>query len=182
MELFVLSRPKEILVVEDSVTDTKMVLWALDKNKHGKSVVTLIDGDQAMAYLRKREDGFEPDLILLDLNLPRKDGWQVLAECKADPLLKGIPIVVFSTSQAESDIKRCYELGANSFISKPFDLDEFQRAIALIENYWLGLSVPMRFFPARETPGREAPSGTEASPEGGDGENHEFGTGIRKKG
>lgn len=147
MELFVLSRPKEILVVEDSLADTKMVLWALDRNKHGKSVVTLIDGDQAMAYLRKREDGFVPSLILLDLNLPKKDGWQVLAECKADPALKGIPIVVFSTSQSESDVKRCYALGANSFISKPFDLDEFQKAIGLIEDYWLGLSEPMRSCP-----------------------------------
>jgi CheY-like chemotaxis protein len=146
MELFVLSRPKEILVVEDSVTDTKMVLWALDRNKHGKSVVTLIDGDQAMAYLRQREDGFVPALILLDLNLPKRDGWQVLAECKADPALRGIPIVVFSTSRLESDVKRCYALGTNSFISKPFDLDEFQKAIALIEDYWLGLSVPMRAF------------------------------------
>jgi CheY-like chemotaxis protein len=182
MELFVLSRPKEILVVEDSVTDTKMVLWALDKNKHGKSVVTLIDGDQAMAYLRKREDGFEPDLILLDLNLPRKDGWQVLAECKSDPLLKGIPIVVFSTSQAESDIKRCYELGANSFISKPFDLEEFQKAIALIENYWLGLSVPMRFFPEREAPGREIPGEAEAQPEDGEAEKRDFGADIRENG
>ena len=142
MELFVLSRPKEILVVEDSIADTKMVLWALDRNRQGKSVVTLLDGDQAMAYLRKREDGFAPDLILLDLNLPKKDGWQVLAECKADPALKGIPIVIFSTSQSPVDRKRCYELGANSFVSKPFELEEFQLAIGLIENYWLGLSVP----------------------------------------
>jgi two-component system, chemotaxis family, response regulator Rcp1 len=182
VELFVLSRPKEILVVEDSVTDTKMVLWALDKNKHGKSVVTLVDGDQAMAYLRKREDGFQPDLILLDLNLPKKDGWQVLAECKADPALKGVPIVVFSTSQAETDVKRCYELGANSFISKPFELDEFRRAIALIEHYWLGLSVSMRFFPAGEAPGREFGEADASASESGDVEKQEFGAAVRENG
>jgi len=152
MELYVLSRPKEILVVEDSPTDTKMTLWALDKNKHGKNVVTLVDGQQAMTYLRKREDGHQPDLILLDLNLPKKDGWQVLTEIKSDPALKGIVVVVFSTSQARNDIKLCYELGANSFISKPFDLDEFQRAITLIESYWLELSIPARFIPGELKP------------------------------
>jgi CheY-like chemotaxis protein len=141
MDLFVLSRPREILVVEDSAADTKMVLWALDKNKRGKSVVTLIDGEQVMAYLRRRCDGFLPDLMLLDLNLPKKDGWQVLAECKADPRLRCIPIVAFSTTQLPSDVRRCYELGANSFVCKPFELVEFQRAIGLIEDYWLRLSL-----------------------------------------
>jgi CheY-like chemotaxis protein len=109
MDLFVLSRPREILVVEDSAADTKMVLWALDKNKRGKSVVTLIDGEQVMAYLRRRCDG--------------------------------IPIVAFSTTQLPSDVRRCYELGANSFVCKPFELVEFQRAIGLIEDYWLRLSL-----------------------------------------
>jgi chemotaxis family two-component system response regulator Rcp1 len=141
VELFVLSEAKEILVIEDSVTDTKMVLWALDKNKRGKNVVTLMDGVQAMAYLKNRGDRRKPDLILLDLNMPKKSGWEVLAECKGDADLKSIPITVFSTSQAASDIRGCYELGANSFISKPFDLDAFKQAIAMIEDYWLGLSL-----------------------------------------
>src|ERR1041385_6634918 len=132
--------PKEILLVEDSRSDTKIVLQAMDKNLRRKRVVTSLDGEQAMAYLKKQKDGLGPSLILLDLNLPKKDGWQVLAECKKDPALKSIPIVVFTTSQSGSDIKRCYELGANSFIPKPFELDEFQRAVDLIEDYWLGLS------------------------------------------
>jgi CheY-like chemotaxis protein len=141
MGLFVVGRSREILVVDDSPTDTKMVLWSLDKNKKGKSVVTLMDGVQALAYLKTREDGILPDLILLDLNMPKKNGWEVLAECKADPRLKVIPVVVFSTSASAADIKRSYELGANSFITKPFDLADFKAAIDLIEDYWLGLSV-----------------------------------------
>lgn len=141
MELFVLGRPKEILVVEDSNSDQQLALWALDKNERKKSVVTLMDGAQAMIYLKTREDGLKPDLILLDLNMPRKSGWEVLAECKGDAALKSIPIVVFSTSRTASDISRCYELGANSFVPKPFDLDEYKRAIALIEDYWMGLSL-----------------------------------------
>lgn len=141
MDLFVLGRSKEILVVDDSANDTKMMLWSLDKSRRGKGVITLMDGAQAMAYLRTREAGQGPDLILLDLNMPKTDGWQVLAECKGDPQLKAIPIVVFSTSALASDIKRCYELGANSYITKPFDLAEFRAAIELIEDYWLGLSV-----------------------------------------
>jgi CheY-like chemotaxis protein len=143
VELFVLGPVREILVVEDSSLDTKLVLWALDQNKRGKNVVTMDDGQQAMAYLREKQAGLHPALILLDLNLPMKDGWQVLSECKSDPALRAIPIVVFSTSQLDADIKRSYSLGANSFISKPFDLDDFQRAIELIENYWLRLSTPV---------------------------------------
>lgn len=131
---------KEILLIEDSTTDAKLVLRAFDKNSRRKRVITSMDGSEAMAYLKKLKDGPKPHLILLDLNLPKKDGWQVLAECKGDANLKAIPIVVFTTSQSESEAKRCYDLGANSFVTKPYDLDEFQRAIDLIEDYWLGLS------------------------------------------
>jgi len=142
MDFFVLSQVKEILVIEDSMADAKMVLWALDKNKRGKSVVNLMDGVQAITYLKNRGERRKPDLILLDLNMPKKNGWEVLAECKADAALRSIPIVVFTTSQAPQDVRRCYELGANSFITKPFDLDAFKQAIEVIENYWLGLSLP----------------------------------------
>jgi CheY-like chemotaxis protein len=130
-----------MLVVEDSSSDIKMVLWALDRNRKGKSVVTLVDGDQVMAYLRLRDRPYPPDLIVLDLNLPKKDGWEVLAECKGDPALRAIPIVIFSTSRSESDVRRCLELGANSYVCKPYDLDAFESAIRTIEDYWLGLSV-----------------------------------------
>lgn len=131
---------KEILLIEDSNSDSRLVLQALDKNIRRKRVVTSMDGDQAMAYLKKLKAEPKPDLILLDLNLPKKTGFQVLTECKSDANLKCIPVVIFTTSQSKSDIKRCYELGANSFITKPFDLNDFQRAIELIEEYWLGLS------------------------------------------
>ncbi len=140
MEPIIPARPREILLIEDTSSDTKMVLRALDKNSRRKRLVASVDGDQAMVHLKKLKKGAYPDLILLDLNLPKKDGFEVLAECKADALLRSIPIVIFSTSRSEIDIKRCYELGANSFITKPFDLAEFQRAIDLIDDYWLGLS------------------------------------------
>ena len=142
MDLFVMQRTQEILVVEDSLSDTKVVLWSLDKNRRGKSVVTVMDGSQAVAYLRARTDGQKPDLILLDLNMPKMDGWQVLTELKADASLRAIPVVVFTTSSDPADVARCYALGANSFITKPFELDAFKRAIERIEDYWLGLSVP----------------------------------------
>lgn len=141
MDLHVLQRSKEILVVDDSDHDTKALLWSLDRGRRRKSAVSLMDGEQALAYLRTREDGQLPDLILLDLNMPKKDGWAVLAECKGDERLRAVPVVVFSTSSSAADIKRCYALGANSYITKPFDLAEFRAAVDLIEDYWLGLSV-----------------------------------------
>ena len=142
METFTLSRPKEILIIEDSSTDAKMVLKGLARNKRKKNIVTSVDGDQAMEYLHRTNAATKPDLILLDLNLPKKDGWEVLAECKADPILKIIPIVVFTTSELGSEVQRCYELGANSFVAKPFELDSFLSTIQSIEDYWLGVSVP----------------------------------------
>lgn len=140
METYVFARPREILVIEDSSTDTKMMLKALNANPRRKNVVNSVDGDQAMGYLRKHAADMKPDLILLDLNLPKKDGWEVLAECKSDPRLKLIPIVVFTTSQLGSEVRRCYELGANSFVAKPFELNAFMKAVEDIENYWLGMS------------------------------------------
>jgi len=135
-----LTRDKEVLVIEDSATDTQLVLKALASSQRKKKVVTAMDGGQAMAYLRQSPEGAKPDLVLLDLNLPKKDGWEVLAECKSDPVLRHIPIVVFTTSQLGSEVRRCYELGANSFVAKPFDLSGFMQAIERIENYWLETS------------------------------------------
>jgi chemotaxis family two-component system response regulator Rcp1 len=142
METTAPQRTKEILLVEDSPDDMKMVLLALNKSDRKKNIATSMDGDQAMAFLGSREDGSRPDLIILDLNLPKKDGWQVLAECKSDAQLKCIPIVVFTTSESQSDVDRCYALGANSYVTKPFDLDAFQEAVGMIEDFWLGLSAP----------------------------------------
>lgn len=143
METYVFARPKEVLIIEDSSTDTKMLLRALNQNNRRKNIITSMDGDQAMNYLHKQQEGMKPDLIILDLNLPKKDGWEVLAECKGDPALRAIPIVVFTTSQLGSEVRRCYEMGANSFVAKPFELESFLNTIQLIENYWLGVSAPL---------------------------------------
>jgi chemotaxis family two-component system response regulator Rcp1 len=139
MDAYTLTKPYEILLVEDSATDARLVSKALAPGRK-KSITTVVDGEQAMAYLHERAGTALPDLMLLDLNLPKKDGWEVLAECKNDPVLRAVPIVVFTTSQLEREVHRCYELGANSFVAKPFELDPFLRAVKSIEDYWLGLS------------------------------------------
>ena len=98
------------------------------------------DGEEALAVLRKigdYQDAARPDLILLNLNLPRKDGRECLAEIKADPELKRIPVVVLTTSQAEADIQRCYELHANCYITKPVDFDRFTNVVSAVEEFWL---------------------------------------------
>jgi CheY-like chemotaxis protein len=136
------SFPKEVLVVEDTAIDLRMILLALNAGATRKTITALTDGVQAMAHLTRDAPRAMPDLILLDLNLPRVDGWEVLGACKADPALRDIPIVVFTTSQTDSDVKRCYDLGANSFVTKPYDVDAFHAAVGLIERYWLGMSAP----------------------------------------
>jgi two-component system response regulator len=135
-------RPKSILLVEDSATDSRLVRLALSGSPRPRNLEVSVDGEAAMGYLHACLPGAYPELIILDLNLPKKDGWQVLAECKADLALRCIPIVVFTTSGSQRDVDRCYALGANSFVTKPFDLDAFQRAVAMIEEFWLGLSAP----------------------------------------
>jgi CheY-like chemotaxis protein len=129
----------EVLLVEDSETDTLMMMKALSQNPRPKNVTSLPDGERALAYLREPKES-RPDLIVMDLNLPRKDGWQVLQECKADPALRNIPIVIFTTSRLDQDVERCYALGANSVVAKPFELSPFLHAIHGIEDYWLGLA------------------------------------------
>ena len=131
---------KEIMVVEDTAIDLRMILSALNAGSIRKTITALTDGEQALVHLKLQAHGAKPDLILLDLSLPRVNGWEVLSACKSDTALKAIPIVVFTTAQAASDVKRCYNLGANSFVTKPFDMDVFQDAVSLIEQYWLGLS------------------------------------------
>ncbi|HTB23583.1 MAG TPA: response regulator [bacterium] len=138
----VLAVSKEVLVVEDTAIDLRMILAALNAGANRKTITAVTDGEQALAHLNLQAHGAKPDLILLDLNLPRIDGWQVLGACKTDPALKAIPVVVFTTSLADSDVKRCYALGANSFVTKPYDMDAFQGAVEMIERYWLGLSAP----------------------------------------
>jgi CheY-like chemotaxis protein len=135
-----IARPIEILLVEDNPGDVRLTLEALKDGKVRNHLNVVRDGVEAMAFVR-REGKFahspRPDLILLDLNLPRKDGREVLAEIKADPQLRRIPIVVLTTSQAEEDIVRAYNLNANCFITKPVDLDQFIKCVRSIEDFWL---------------------------------------------
>ncbi len=133
------SDPIEILLVEDNPGDVRLTVEALKEGKLRNRLSVVVDGEQALAFLR-REDGYadapRPDLILLDLNLPRKDGREVLADIKEDPDLLRIPVVILTTSKAEEDIVRTYNLHANCFITKPVDLDQFLNVVKSIESFW----------------------------------------------
>jgi CheY-like chemotaxis protein len=133
-------RPIEILLVEDSPSDTELTIEALKEGKMRNHLSTVEDGVQAMDFLLRRgpyAHAPRPDLIMLDLNLPRKDGREVLAEIKANPDLKTIPVVVMTTSRAEQDILRAYHLHANCYITKPVDFDQFLGVVRSIESFWL---------------------------------------------
>jgi two-component system, chemotaxis family, response regulator Rcp1 len=134
------AKPIEILMVEDSPGDVRLTVEALKEAKVLNNFSVVEDGVEAMDFLRrqgKHADAPRPDLILLDLNLPKKDGREVLAEVKADDALKAIPVVVLTTSQAEQDIVRSYELHANCYITKPVDLDQFMTVVRSVESFWL---------------------------------------------
>lgn len=135
-----LGRPIEILLVEDSPSDTELTIEALAVAKVSNRLSTVEDGVQAMEFLRlegRYAQAPRPDLILLDLNLPRKDGREVLEEIKADERLKAIPVVVLTTSQAEKDVLRAYALHANCYITKPVDFRQFLGVIQAVEDFWL---------------------------------------------
>ena len=130
----------EILLVEDNPGDIRLTQEALKEYKMMSSLHIVTDGEEAISFLRKEgkyQDVPRPDLILLDLNLPKKSGREVLAEIKADDKLKTIPVVVLTTSQSEEDISKAYNLNANCFISKPVDLDQFMKVVQSIETFWL---------------------------------------------
>ncbi|MBN1427639.1 MAG: response regulator [Anaerolineae bacterium] len=133
-------RPVEILLVEDNPGDVRLTQEALKEGKLCNALKIVNDGVEALSYLRcegKYTDVARPDLILLDLNLPKKDGREVLAEIKKDDNLKRIPVVVLTTSEAERDILHTYNLHANCYITKPVDLEQFIRIFQQIENFWL---------------------------------------------
>ena len=135
-----LDRPIEILHVEDSPDDVELTQEGLKEGRVQHHLTSVPDGVEALAFLRKQGkyvDAPEPDIILLDLNLPKKDGREVLAEIKTDDKLKHIPVVVLTTSQAEQDIKKSYQLHANCYITKPVDLDQFFSVIDSLEQFWL---------------------------------------------
>ena len=142
MNLDVAGMAVEILLVEDNAGDVRLTIEALKDAKVLNKLSVAQDGVEALAYLHKEgkyEAAPRPDLILLDLNLPKKDGREVLAEIKNDENLKRIPVVVLTTSQAEQDIIRTYNLHANCFITKPVDLDQFLTVVKSIEDFWLTL-------------------------------------------
>jgi two-component system, chemotaxis family, response regulator Rcp1 len=134
------SRPIEILLIEDSPSDAALTYEALEAGKIGNKLVRVEDGVEAMAYLRRQgpySQAARPDLILLDLNMPRMDGREVLRILKNDPEFKVIPIVVLTTSRAEQDVLRSYELNANCYITKPVDFQQFIEVVKSIKQFWL---------------------------------------------
>jgi CheY-like chemotaxis protein len=129
----------EVLLVEDNPGDVLLTKIALEDSKIRVNLNVVEDGVEAMAFLRKQGKYINmphPDIILLDFNLPKKDGREVLAEVKTDENLKRIPVVVLTTSQAEEDILKAYNLAANCYISKPVDFDQFVKIVQSIENFW----------------------------------------------
>jgi CheY-like chemotaxis protein len=134
--------PIEVLLVEDDPGDVLLIREAFDYNKVHNNLNVVHDGEQALAYLR-RQEGFadtpRPDLILLDLNLPRKDGREVLAEVKADEELRTIPVVVLTTSEAEEDVLRSYQLHANAYVTKPVDFERFVSIVRQIDDFFVSV-------------------------------------------
>ena len=131
----------EILLVEDNPADRDLTIEALSQSLWPSNVSTVIDGADAMAFLRREgqyNTATRPNLVLLDLNLPRKDGRSVLAEMKSNAALRRIPVVIFSTSQAPLDVERCYDLGANSYVSKPSTLQDWMTSVKLLKEFWIG--------------------------------------------
>jgi CheY-like chemotaxis protein len=135
-------KPVEILLVEDNPGDVRLTKEALKEAKVINNLTVLKDGVEALAFLRRQgayDNAITPHLILLDLNLPKKDGREVLAEIKADETLKRIPVVVLTTSQDEQDIFKSYNLHANCYVTKPVDLEQFMTVVKSIEDFWLGI-------------------------------------------
>jgi CheY-like chemotaxis protein len=135
-------RPIEVLLVEDDEGDVLMTREALEEGKVFNRLNVVGDGVQAIAYLRREQpyaDVIRPDLVLLDLNLPRRDGRQVLADVKNDPELRRIPIVVLTTSEAEEDVLRSYDLHANAYVTKPVDFDRFVKVIRQIDEFFISV-------------------------------------------
>ena len=144
MSVSELVKPIEILLIEDNPGDVRLTMEALKETKVINKLTVMKNGVDAMAFLR-REGSYakaaRPHLILLDLNLPMKDGREVLAEIKADEGLRRIPVVILTTSQDEQDVLKSYHLHANCYITKPVDLDQFITVVKSIEDFWLGIVV-----------------------------------------
>lgn len=136
-------RPCDVLLVEDNPSDVYLTQVAFRRSRSESQIHVVEDGIQAMAFLRRElpyDAAPRPDLVLLDLNLPRKDGFKVLQEMKSDPELCPIPVIVLTTSTAEADVLRCYESHANCYIAKPVDFDHFERVVREIESFWFNVA------------------------------------------
>jgi len=134
--------PVDILLVEDNAGDVRLTREVLRDSKVRNNLIVANNGQEALACLRKQgkfAGTVRPDLILLDLNLPVKDGREVLAEIKADPDLKRIPVVILTTSKAEEDILKTYNLHANCYVTKPVDLEQFVKVVKSLEDFWLAI-------------------------------------------
>ena len=129
----------DILLVEDDPGDVELTKEGLQEAKMLVNLHVVDDGEKALKFLRKEApygEAVRPDIILLDLNMPRKGGQETLAEIKGDPILRAIPVVVLTTSEAESDIAQCYDLGANCYITKPISFAAFTKVVSMIEEFW----------------------------------------------
>lgn len=137
-------RPVEILLVEDNEGDVFLTKKAFEKAKIANNIHVAIDGEKAIEML-KRDGEYadipQPDIVLLDINLPKKDGKQVLAEMKEMPELKRIPVVILTSSKAEQDVVKTYDLHASSYIVKPIDLDKFHDVVTAIEDFWFSVVI-----------------------------------------
>lgn len=134
--------PIDILLVEDNPADARLTCEALKDGKVANRIHIVDDGIKALAFLRRLppyENAPPVEIVLLDLNMPRMDGRAVLAELKADPALKMLPVVILTTSQAEEDILRAYELQANCYVTKPVDLDQLIKVVSSIQEFWLSV-------------------------------------------
>ena len=135
-------QPIEVLLVEDDPGDVLLIREAFEFNKVHNNLHVVNDGEQALHFLRKEgeyNEALRPDLVLLDLNLPRKDGREVLAEVKGDPELRTIPIVVLTTSEAEEDVLKSYQLHANAYVTKPVDFERFVSVVRQIDDFFVSV-------------------------------------------
>jgi two-component system, chemotaxis family, response regulator Rcp1 len=140
MKMHSQGRPVEILLVEDNPGDVRLTREALAEGKVRNNLYVAVDGVKALEFLRREGEyagAVRPDLVLLDLNLPRKDGREVLAEIKSDPALRSIPVVVLTTSKAEEDILRSYDLHANAYVTKPVDFNRFIEVVRQIDEFFV---------------------------------------------
>jgi len=135
-------KPINVLLVEDNPGDILLAQVAFEKSKFPVNIAIAMDGEEALDFLYKKgkfAEASTPDLVLLDLNLPAKSGSEILADIKNDDELKVIPVIILTTSQAEWDIIRCYQLHANCFVNKPFGFESFDKVVASIEDFWFNI-------------------------------------------